>query len=247
MPTGERIIEITGVAYSYPGAPVVLEGVDLVVKRGERIGIIGANGAGKTTLFHLIMGLIRPSSGNIAIFGRPVRKERDFLDVRRRIGFLFQNAEDQLFCPTVKEDVAFGPLNLGKTAVEAAEIVQRVLQILGIDGFENRISHKLSHGEKKLVALASVLAMDPEALILDEPTAGLDRETKTRLAELLSKLDLTVLATSHDMDFMSRITDTFYGLDEGRLGKTDLVIPHTHVHVHPGGEYYHRHDDEYPQ
>ncbi len=245
MPTDETIIDITGATYAYPGRPAVLNGVDLAVKRGERIGIIGPNGSGKTTLFHLIMGLARPQSGGITIFGHTVRTEEDFFDVRRRIGFLFQNAEDQLFCPTVREDVAFGPLNLGRTADEAGEIVHRTLDTLGILDFEDRISHKLSHGEKKLVALASVMAMDPEVLILDEPTAGLDQETKDRLTEILSGLDLTLVVTSHELDFMSRIADTFYAFADGRLRKADHIVPHTHTHVHVGGEYSHRHEEEF--
>jgi len=245
MPTDETVIEITDASYAYPGGPAVLKGVDLVVKRGERIGIIGPNGSGKTTLFHLIMGLIKPQSGGIAVFGRPVRTEVDFFDVRRRIGFLFQNAEDQLFCPTVREDVAFGPLNLGKTAAEAREIVRRTLDTLGIPDFEDRVSHKLSHGEKKLVALASVMAMDPEVLILDEPIAGIDREAKDRLMEILAGLDLTLVVASHEMDFMSRIADTFYALADGRIEKADRIVPHTHTHIHVGGEYSHRHEDKY--
>ena len=141
--------------------------------------------------------------------------------------------------------MAFGPLNLGRTAAEAREVVHRTLDTLGILDFENRISHKLSHGEKKLVALASVMAMDPEVLILDEPTAGLDHDTKARLMEILSGLDLTLVITSHELDFMSRIAGAFYALTDGRLQKADHIAPHTHTHVHVGGEYSHRHEDKY--
>jgi cobalt/nickel transport system ATP-binding protein len=241
----EKVVEIIRATYAYPGGPTVLAGVDFVVRRGERIGIIGPNGSGKTTLFHLIMGLIRPLSGGIRIFGRPVHAEEDFLEVRRKIGYLFQNSEDQLFCPTVMEDVAFGPLNLGKTAAEARAIAQRTLKTLRISDFEHRISHKLSHGEKKLVALASVLAMDPEVLILDEPIAGLDHETKNRLMGILSALDLTLVVTSHEMDFMSRTANIFYAFEGGRMEKVEHPVPHTHTHVHVGGEYSHRHEEEY--
>lgn len=241
----EKIIEITKATYAYPGGPTVLAGVDFVVNRGERIGIIGPNGSGKTTLFHLIMGLVRLLSGGMTIFGRPAHSEEDFLEVRRRIGYLFQNSEDQLFCPTVMEDVAFGPLNLGKTAAEARAIVHRTLETLGILDFKNRVSHKLSHGEKKLVALASVLAMDPEVLILDEPTAGLDHETKDRLMGILSGLDLTLVITSHEIDFMSKTANIFYAFANGRMEKAEHIVPHTHTHVHVGGEYSHRHEDEY--
>lgn len=246
MPTDERIIEITDVTYAYPGGRSVLDRAGLVALRGERIGIIGPNGSGKTTLFHLIMGLARPVSGSISIFGRTVQDEEDFIEVRRKIGFLFQNSDDQLFCPTVMEDVAFGPLNLGRPPAEALTIARRTLATLGIADFENRVSHKLSHGEKKLVALAGVLAMDPQVLILDEPTAGLDRETKARLMEILQGLDLTFLITSHEMDFLSKMADVFYTLADGRIEEVHDITPHTHTHVHVGGKYSHRHEDEYP-
>lgn len=246
MPTDERIIEITGLTYAYPEGPIVLDRACLTVSRGERIGIIGPNGSGKTTLFHLIMGLVRPSSGSMRIFGREVRDEEDFFEVRRRIGFLFQNSNDQLFCPTVLEDVAFGPLNLGRQPAEARSIAQRTMASLGIADFGNRVSHKLSHGEKKLVALACVLAMDPEVLILDEPTAGLDHATRARLMEILQNIDLTFVITSHEMDFLTRMAGTFYVMADGRIDEAGEVTPHTHAHIHAGGEYIHRHEDEYP-
>jgi len=241
----KKIIEIAGVAYAYPGGEAVLRGVDFVVNPGERIGIIGPNGSGKTTLFHLIMGLIALQTGSMKIFGRPVHSDGDFLEVRRRIGYLFQNSQDQLFCPTVMEDVAFGPLNLGKAPAEARAIARRTLEALGIVDFGSRVSHKLSHGEKKLVALASVLAMDPEVLILDEPAAGLDHETKDRLMGILSNLDLTLVITSHEMDFMSRMASIYYALADGRMEKAGHIVPHIHTHIHVGGEYSHRHEDEY--
>ncbi len=246
MQIHERVIEITDVTYAYPGGPKVLDRARLVALRGERIGIIGPNGSGKTTLFHLIMGLARPVSGSISVFGQTVRDEGGFIEVRRKIGFLFQNSDDQLFCPTVMEDVAFGPLNLGRSPAEARSIARRTLATLGIADFENRVSHKLSHGEKKLVALASVLAMDPQVLILDEPTAGLDHTTKTRLMEILHGLDLTFLITSHEMDFLTRMAGTFYSLADGRIEEVRDITPHTHTHVHVGGKYSHRHKDEYP-
>jgi len=246
MPTDEkRIIEIEDVTFAYPGECTVLEELDLAVNRGERIGIIGPNGSGKTTLFHIIMGLISPESGKMRIFGSDVHSEKDFLAVRRRIGYLFQSSEDQLFCPTVIEDVAFGPLNLGRSPAEAKEIALKTLEALGIPEFGNRISHKLSHGEKKLVALASVLAMDPEVLILDEPTAGLDQKTKTRLMEILEGLEQTLIIASHEMDFLSRMAGIFYALADGHMEKAEHIVPHIHSHVHVGGEYPHRHEEEY--
>ena len=149
MQTDEkRIIEIEGVAFAYPGGRIVLEGIDFSVSRGERVGILGPNGSGKTTLFHVIMGLIQPESGSMRIFGKERKTERDFFEVRTRIGYLFQNSEDQLFCPTVMEDVAFGPLNLGRSPAEAKVIALNTLEALGIPDLGTRISNKLSHGEK---------------------------------------------------------------------------------------------------
>ncbi len=247
MREDERVIELNDITYAYPGGSTVIDRASLAVSRDERVGIIGPNGSGKTTLFHLIMGLIRPLSGGMRIFGREVSDERDFFEVRRKIGFLFQNPDDQLFCPTVLEDVAFGPLNLGRPTVEARTIAQNTLATLGIADFAHRVSHKLSHGEKKLVALASVLAMGPEVLILDEPTAGLDQNTRARLMEIIDGLGLTLVTTSHEMDFLSRMADIFYTLADGRIGEARGITPHTHTHVHVGGEYAHRHEDEYPK
>ena len=133
---------------------------------------MGPNGSGKTTLFHIIMGLLTPSSGTIEFFGKPVKTEKDFRKVYKKVGLLFQDADDQLFSPTVLEDVAFGPLNLGKSKLEARNIAQNTLERLGIAHFENRVTHKLSGGEKRLVALATVLSMEPELLLLDEPNTG---------------------------------------------------------------------------
>ncbi|HNQ85573.1 MAG TPA: ABC transporter ATP-binding protein [Deltaproteobacteria bacterium] len=242
----ERVIELNDITYAYPGGSTVIDRASLAVSRDERVGIIGPNGSGKTTLFHLVMGLLRPASGAISIFGREMDSEKDFFEARRRIGFLFQNPDDQLFCPTVLEDVAFGPLNLGRPPSQARAIAQETLATLGIADFVHRVSHKLSHGEKKLVALASVLAMGPEVLILDEPTAGLDQDTRGRLVETLDSLGLTLIITSHEMDFLSRMAGVFYTLSDGRIRPARGITPHTHAHVHVGGEYAHRHEDEYP-
>jgi cobalt/nickel transport system ATP-binding protein len=156
------------------------------------------------------MGLLKPLPGRIEIFGRHVREETDFTEVRRRIGLLFQDADDQLFNPTVLEDVAFGPLNLGKPKDEAIAIARRTLAFLGMDGFEDRITFKLSGGEKRLVSLATVLAMEPEVLLLDEPGNGLDVRTCARLIEILPSLDLSNILISHELDFMTAVADAVY-------------------------------------
>jgi cobalt/nickel transport system ATP-binding protein len=195
----------------------VLDGIDLDVHPGDRIGLVGPNGSGKTTLCHVIMGLVPPESGEVELFGKLRVKEADFMEIRGKIGFLFQDSDDQLFCPTVLEDVAFGPLNLGKTVDEATQIVAATLDRLNLHGFAHRITYQLSGGEKRLVSLATVLAMEPEFLILDEPTTGLDTQTTERLADILNSSGLTFVLISHDREFVRRTTDVQLELVEGRI------------------------------
>jgi cobalt/nickel transport system ATP-binding protein len=197
------LIELQNITFTYPGAPQpVFQDFHFQLLPGEHIGLIGPNGSGKTTLLHLIMGLLRPQAGRIVIFGQEVKKEQDFVEVRRKVGMLFQNADDQLFCPTVLEDVAFGPLNLGKTPAEAIGIARETMERLGLHGFEDRVTYKLSGGEKKLVSLATVLAMQPQLLLLDEPTSGLDENTKHRLMHILQDLSIAYMIVSHEQDFL---------------------------------------------
>jgi cobalt/nickel transport system ATP-binding protein len=199
----EPLIELHDLTFAYPGAlHPVFQGFDFQLLPGKHIGLIGPNGCGKTTLLHLIMGLLRPQAGSIVIFGQGVKKEKDFVDVRKKVGLLFQNADDQLFCPTVLEDVAFGPLNQGKKPAEAIKAARETIERLGLEGFEDRVTYKLSGGEKKLVSLATVLAMQPRVLLLDEPTAGLDEKTKERLIHILRNLDITFMIVSHENDFL---------------------------------------------
>lgn len=213
------LIKLTGISFAYPEHPAVLKGIDFEFRKGDRIGLIGPNGGGKTTLLHIIMGLLKPDTGEIEIFGKQRKGEDDFYAVRESIGLLFQDPDDQLFSPTVAEDIAFGPLNLGKTKEEAIEIVHDTLQFLGIPGFEDRITYRLSGGEKRLVSLGTVLAMKPEILLLDEPTTGLDEETKERITGFLKKPALSYIIVSHDMDFLLEITNILYKINNGVLRK----------------------------
>jgi cobalt/nickel transport system ATP-binding protein len=240
------IIDLEDICFGYPGRPRVLDKLSLLFFEGERMGLMGSNGSGKTTMFHILMGLLKPSAGRIEIFGRPVKEEKDFRDVRKRIGLLFQDADDQLFCPTVLEDVAFGPLNLGKSQDEAKAIAGRTLESLGLAGFEDRITHKLSGGEKKLVSLATVLAMEPEVLLLDEPTTGLDEATEKRLVEILRGLDISYILVSHDMEFLKEATTGITCMSNGTIVLDDERIPHTHTHVHEYGKYVHDHGLKWP-
>lgn len=212
------VIRLTGIGFSYrPGQPPVFDGLDFSLEGGERAGLVGANGSGKTTLFHLIMGLLRPQAGTIEVFGRKCLSEADFRLVREQVGLLFQDPDDQLFCPTVAEDVAFGPLNLGMARHEVRHVVADTLERLGLEGFEERVTFRLSGGEKRLVSLATVLAMRPQLLLLDEPTAGLDEPTTERIVELLNEPGLSYLIISHDREFLSRTTRTLYRLEGGRI------------------------------
>ncbi len=226
MDNSEVIIDLKGVSFVYHGnhsQRPVLDNLNLQISRGQRVGLIGPNGSGKTTLFHLLMGLLRPNQGEILVFGKKRQQEKDFREVREKIGLLFQDSDDQLFCPTVAEDVAFGPLNLGKSQDEALEITRQVLKRLGLEEFEDRLTYKLSGGEKRLISLATVLAMQPEVLVLDEPTTGLDEDTVERLIQILRSSDLTYLIASHNRDFLSKTTDIVYHLGRGKLqGSPDI-------------------------
>ncbi len=179
------MIRLESISFAYPAGEPVLKDLDLVLKEGDRIGIMGANGSGKTTLLHIIMGLLKPTDGSVFLFDRPRYSEGDFMDARRRMGFVFQDADDQLFCPTVAEDVAFGPRNLGRTPEESHQILHRTLDMLDIGHLEHRVTYQLSGGEKKLVALATALAMEPDILIMDEPTTGLTEEASSILENAL--------------------------------------------------------------
>jgi len=213
----DTLIQLRNVSFSYrPGKPV-LNGLSLTLKQSDRIGLVGGNGAGKTTLLHLIVGLLKPDTGEIRAFGLARRTENDFHDVRGRVGLLFQDPEDQLFCPTVREDIAFGPLNLGKSHDQAMAVVSDTLEQLGLTGYEDRVTHRLSFGEKRLISIAGVLAMRPELLLLDEPTASLDEKWRERVTETLNRLNTPMLVVSHDLDFLRRLTSTQWALKQGRI------------------------------
>ena len=236
------IISLRDISFAYPGRPPVLQNLDFDLYPHERVGLVAPNGSGKTTLFHVIMGLLKPTGGTITLFGQPTEKEADFAVNRRRIGLLFQDADDQLFSPTVLEDVAFGPLNLGHSREEAIAMARHTLNRLGLSGFEDRVTFRLSGGEKRLVSLATILAMEPEVLLLDEPTTGLDDRTREKLAGLIGDLDLAYILISHNTRFLEQTTDLSYSMEDGHI-KTDEVLHfHEHVHAHPHGRIPHQHD-----
>ncbi|HEU4319500.1 MAG TPA: ABC transporter ATP-binding protein [Acidimicrobiia bacterium] len=191
-------LTVSGLEFAYPDGRVALRGVDLIVDEGERVALLGPNGAGKTTLALHLNGIYQPSSGSVSIGGIPVT-EPNLPEIRRRVGLVFQDSNDQLFMPTVGEDVAFGPANLGLTEDEVAHRVGEALAVVGAEDLEVRPPHHLSGGEKRRAALATVLAMEPEVLVIDEPSEGLDPAGRRELIETLMTLPVTQVIITHDL------------------------------------------------
>jgi len=216
-----ELIALRGITFAYAGRPPVLKGLDFSLASGDRLGIWGPNGAGKSTLFQVAMGLLAPQEGQVLGLGKPCFKERDFRQLRRAVGYLFQDPDDQLFCPTVGEDVAFGPRNLGLDHHQAQEAALAALNDLGLAGYERRLTYQLSGGEKRLAALAGVLAMRPQALLLDEPANGLDEEHAARLEDLLLTSELAWALVSHDQGLLRRTCNRILRMDQGQLKPLD--------------------------
>ncbi len=226
------LIKTEDLSFSY-GEDRILNSVDFRFQTGDRTALIGANGSGKTTFLHLLVGLLSPDTGRVEAFGRVRRSEEDFHEVRARAGLLFQDPDDQLFCPTVLEDVAFGPTNLGMGPDHARDAARRTLESLGLSGYEQRITYRLSGGEKRLVSLAAVLAMEPEVLLLDEPTAGVDEAIVERIIRILRDRRVSLLVVSHDREFVEEVTDSVLYLQEGRFvrdGEAETMDPTRILH-----------------
>jgi cobalt/nickel transport system ATP-binding protein len=217
MDENSVIIHLKDICFTYPGGGPVADHLDFTLRKGEWVGLTGPNGSGKTTFLHIIMGLLRPSAGTVHIFGKPMESKKDLRLVRRRVGLLFQDPDDQLFSPTVLEDVAFGPLNLDKSPAEARRISQGVLAELGLEGYGDRVTYTLSMGEKRLVSLATVLAMQPDVLLLDEPTSGLDETTRTTMIDVLNRFDGSCVTVSHDREFLCSTTQRLYVMKDRRI------------------------------
>lgn len=235
-------IKLENIQYSHPGSDKTLfTDLNVAFDKGK-MGLIGPNGCGKTTLFFLMVGLVKAPQGHILFDDKRIENKEDLVALRQSIGFLFQNSEDQLFSPTVLEDVAFGPLNLGKSHDEARDIAVTTLNALGLAGFEERITHRLSGGEKKLVALATILAMKPRLLLLDEPTNNLDPATRDHLIEILHDLPQSQIIISHDLEFLSQTTDMLYCIEDGTITSSPREHLHVHRHIHAGGDHHHHHE-----
>ncbi|WP_022940276.1 energy-coupling factor ABC transporter ATP-binding protein [Psychromonas hadalis] len=213
----EALIKIENLHYAYPRRDAVLKEINFSLYAGERVVINGDNGAGKTTLLHLIVGLKKAKQGDIIALGEVCKTEKQFNKLRAKVGLLFQDPDDQLFCPTVLEDVMFGPLNLGFSKQQAIEKSLATLNSLGLQGFESRITHQLSGGEKRMVTLASVLVMEPDVLMLDEPTNALDEKAKQRLLHVLQALPQAMIIISHDKVFTEQLVTRNLYLQNGHL------------------------------
>ena len=211
------MIEIRDMSFSYPARPPIFRQANWLVPSGERLGLCGANGCGKTTLFHILTGFLIPSKGKLTLFGCQRRNEDDFHEVREKAGLLFQNPDHQLFYPTVREDIAFGPLNLGKTGREAKRIVREVATPLGLTPLLDRSTIRLSWGEKRLASLAAVLAMQPELLLLDEPSEGLDTAARRRVIRCLDNWPGSLIVASHDEELLGRLCRRRYVIEAGKL------------------------------
>lgn len=235
------IITLQSLSFGYPTNKTLLHDIDFSLIDGEHIGLMGPNGCGKTTLFQLIVGLQKPTRGRVLYRGSAVEDEQDWWQLRCKVGLVLQHAEDQLFCPTVLDDVAFGPLNLGLEPDKARTRALETLECLGLSDLALRLTHRLSGGEKKLVSLATVMAMQPDALLLDEPTNGLDPDARDRLIALLKVMPTARIAISHDWDFLEEISSTCMTIAKGRLETVTSQTLHTHRHIHAHGEAPHEH------
>jgi cobalt/nickel transport system ATP-binding protein len=209
-------VDARGLVFDYPDGHRALAGLDLVVDAGERVALLGPNGAGKTTFALHLNGIHLPRSGTVAVDGLAVTDD-DLAEVRRRVGLVFQDPDDQLFMPSVRDDVAFGPANLGVAGDDLDRRVAHALELVGAGDLAARAPHHLSGGEKRRVALATVLAMEPAVLVLDEPTAGLDPAGRRELVEVLRTLPQTQLVITHDLPFALELCGRAVIVDGGRV------------------------------
>lgn len=206
-------IEVSGLCFSYPDKPNILQDVNLCVMPGEKVGVIGHNGCGKTTFFMSICGVLSPSAGDIALFGKPMEVGKFYPE----IGFLFQNPSDQLFSASVWDDVAFGPQNMGLPPEEVERRVQEALSLTGMEALAERPPHHLSGGEKQMVAIAGVLAIHPSIMLYDEPSASLDLRARRQLIQFLQRSQKTLLISAHDLEFILEVCDRVILIDEGQI------------------------------
>lgn len=206
-------IAIQNLSFSYPNRQNVLQDINLTVRAGERVGLIGPNGSGKTTLFLLTCGILKPTAGKILLFDQPIVVS----EFRPEIGLVFQNPNDQLFLPSVRDDIAFGPENMGLSATEVEERIHEAISLTGVQNLVERVPHNLSGGEKCMVAIAGVLAMRPQLVLYDEPSANLDMRSRRRLIQFLHTSQQTIMISSHDLELILEVCDRVLLLDRGQI------------------------------
>jgi cobalt/nickel transport system ATP-binding protein len=261
---GDDLLVVEDLRFSYLGRFPALDGVTMRVARGEKVALLGANGCGKSTLLKVLDGLIVPDSGTFTAFGSSVtdenlEDEQFNQGFRSRVGFIFQNSDAQVFSPTVREEIAFGPLNMAMSKEQVTQRVEDTMAMLGITDLADRAPYQLSGGQKKRVAIASVLVMNPEVLLFDEPTAALDPRTQQWLMELIVELNRagkTIVLATHDLDTLDVLADRCVVFSEAHriagmgtpqeiLGARDLLLGvnliHEHSHWHAGVEHNHDH------
>ena len=221
----DKVVSVNSLSFSYPDGQQALTNVSLTINQGETVALIGPNGAGKSTLLLHLNGILR-SNGVVRVLGRPVG-DKNLKWLRSKVGLVFQNPDDQLFSPTVFDDVAFGPLNMGYAEAEVHKRVSRALDWVGMAGYEKRSPHHLSVGEKKRIAIATVLSMNPEVLVIDEPTANLDPGGKWSLIELLKGLEVTKIIATHDLELVKALCPRTIVFDQGEViidGATSKIL-----------------------
>jgi len=211
------ILALEDITFGYAGRGALFTGLCFALRQQEQIGLSGPNGSGKTTLLRLMMGLETPQRGRVLFHGVPVNDRQSLHRLRCGIGFVLQNSDDQLFSPTVLEEVAFGPLNLGLKRQEAKDRAMETLESMGLAKYADRQTHRLSAGEKKMVSIASVLSMRPEALLLDEPTAFLDDDSRDKIIHILQQQNITRIIVSHDKEFLEQTSSSLICIKKGVL------------------------------
>lgn len=221
----EKSLEISGLAYAYPDGNQALYGVNLSINQGERVALLGPNGAGKTTLVLHLNGIIPTMQGQVRVAGELVdsKSAESIKSIRHKVGIVFQDPDDQLFMPTVGQDVAFGPYNAGLRGLELEKAVKEALELVGMSEFIDRPPHHLSFGQRRRVAVATVLAMKPEILVLDEPSSNLDPAARRELAEIITSLDVTLLMVTHDLPFAYELCQRAVILSAGVVAADDEI------------------------
>ncbi len=221
----DKVVDIQKLSFTYPDGSQGLKDVDFVVFRGENVAVIGPNGAGKSTLLLHLNGVLRGNSV-VKICGLSV-EEKNLKEIRRRVGLVFQDPEDQLFSLSVFDDIAFGPMSMGCSEAEVSQRVARALEWVGMSGYQHRSPHHLSLGEKKRIAIATVLSLTPEILVIDEPTSNLDPRSKWSLIELLKRFPMTKIIATHDLDLVRALCQRTVVMDEGKVvadGDTKAIL-----------------------